>query len=747
ATVEIDYDEQRGPELLRAARDRAYALSRPARRRPRRFEVAVAHAVNGRARLEVAGATPTELARLSAWINERHRGVLSAAPGASSIVVRSSRGERPAEIAGELAELDPSELPRPPPAEESPWPALCFDALVLLAARRRIVPRSVLAIAIAISAEPTARRAVRAVEERRLSVDVLDLAAIVVSVAAGAPGTAALITLLLAAGDFVLHLTKRRAHGALAGAIKLEVPTAWLLRRDGQTERVSTASLRVGDRIVCDLGGRLPVDGVVASGAATIDTKALTGESTPRTCRPGDPVMASSVVVEGSVVVEVRRVGRDTTAGRIVQILKSAGEKPTYLQREAERVADRLVVPTLGLAGSAALLASELDRLTSVLITDFGTGIRISVPTSALAAMTVATRAGVLVKGGEFLERLARADAVVFDKTGTLTSGTPRVVDVVAIDGFDPSRAIALAAAVETRQRHPVAEALRAHTRARSIPVPHAEVRDQRYAVGQGLVARCGRHEVTVGGARLMTAKGVDLDGVRSALRRHERSSVSSLLIAIDGRLAALLGYADTVRPESRSVIRALAANGRRRIVLMSGDASGPAAEIGRRLGVDEVYSELLPHEKAEHVRRLQRAGRIVAMVGDGINDAPALALADIGISLTGGTDVALDAADVVLLHGGLSKLPAAFRIADDAMRAVRTGLGIVIVPNALAIVLGAVGVIGPGAATLLNNGSTVVAAIAALSPTLRLRTPEGRRDRADAGRPLGAAGARARVI
>ncbi|MBX3216050.1 MAG: cadmium-translocating P-type ATPase [Labilithrix sp.] len=735
ATIEVDHDERAGPELLRAARDRARVLASDERRRPARFIASVAHAVTGRARLEIAGATPADLARLCRWIGERHHGVLSAAPGASSIVVRAARGERvPASLARELSEVDPSELPPPPPpVEESPWPALCFDAVVLLATRRALVPRSVLTLAIAISAGPTARRAARAAVERRLNVDVLDLLAIAVSVAAGAPGTAALITLLLAAGDLVLHLTKRRAHSALAGAIKLEVPTAWLLRPDGATERVSTASLRAGDHILCDLGGRLPVDGVIESGVATIDTKALTGESTPRTCRAGDPVMASSVVVEGSIVVGVRRVGRDTTAGRIVRILESAGEKPTYLQREAERVADRLVAPTLGLAGTAALLTSELDRLTSVLITDFGTGLRISVPTNALAAMTVATRDGVLVKGGEFLERLARADAVVFDKTGTLTSGAPRVVDVVTVDGFDPTRAIALAAAVETRQRHPVAEALRAHTRAQAIVVPHAEVRDQRYAVGQGLVARCGRHEVAVGGARLMSARGVELEGVRDALRRHERASVSSLLIAIDGRLAALLAYADTVRPESRSVIRALAANGRRRIVLMSGDASGPAAEIGRHLGVDEVYSELLPHEKAEHVRRLQRAGRIVAMVGDGINDAPALALADIGISLTGSTDVALDAADVVLLRGGLSKLPTAFRIADDAMRAVRVGLGIVIVPNALAIVLGAVGVIGPGVATVLNNGSTVVAAMAALSPTLR-RAPEGpgapRRDR-----------------
>lgn len=725
ATLDVAYARERAPgALARAARDYAFVLEqeRAASDAPRpNGPPEIVHAIEGRARLSIAGASANALSRLSSWLAEQP-GVLSASPTPRSIVVRWERGKSSAEaLTRAILASDPSDWPRAPRhGDTSPWPMLLFDAVVLAIARARLLPAPGVNALVALTAAPTARRALAALRERRVGVDVLDLLAIAASLAMGKPATAALITSLLAAGDSVLYLTKRRAHGALVGAMKLEVPTAWRVRADGRTESVPTKRLRAGDRIVCELGGRVPADGVVESGEAMLDTKALTGESVPRMRRVGDAVMASSVVTEGSVVVEVTRVGRDTTAGRVVQILESAGEKPTTLQRHAERIADRLVAPTLALAGGAGLLTAEIDRVTSVLITDFGTGIRISVPTSALAAMTLATREGVLFKGGHFLERLAHADAIIFDKTGTVTSGTPRILEVVPMPGFDPREVIALATAAEARQAHPVAEALRAYSAAEGIAVPDADVHDQRFAVGQGLVARCGPHEIAVGGERLMASREVDTTAARGCLERHERASASSLLIAIDGRLAAVLGYADALRPESPSVIRALQARGRRRIALMSGDASGPAEEIGRRLGVDEVFSKLLPHEKADHVRRLQREGRTVAMVGDGINDAPALALADVGISLTGGTDIALDAADVVLLSGGLARLPDAFRMADQAMRSVRAGLGIVIAPNALAIVLGALGLIGPGAATALNNGSTVVAALAALAPLLR---------------------------
>ena len=314
-------------------------------------------------------------------------------------------------------------------------------------------------------------------------------------------------------------------------------------------------------------------------------------------------------------------------------------------------------------------------------------------------------------------------DAIVFDKTGTLTSGTPDIFEAVAIGGMPVREAIAFAAAAEARQGHPVAEAVLRHAAKLGLEVPEAEVGSERYTIGAGIVARVAGREVHVGSLRLMKREGVALGGaVEEVLERHRRDGASSLLVAVDGRLEAVLAYADEPRPESRAVVEALKAGGRREVILMSGDAAGPVAAVAARVGVDRAMGELLPEDKAHHVKALQREGKTVAMIGDGINDAPALAVADVGVSLEGGTDVALETADVVLLEGGLSRLPEAFAAADRAMAHVHRGLGLVIVPNAIAIALGAAGLITPGVAAAVNNGSTIVAAMAGLAPLLRPR-------------------------
>jgi Cu2+-exporting ATPase len=414
-------------------------------------------------------------------------------------------------------------------------------------------------------------------------------------------------------------------------------------------------------------------------------------------------------------------VGTDTTAAKIVQILEGAGAKPMTLQRETERIADKLVLPTFGVAGAAAFLGGQINRMTSVLITDFGTGIRIAVPTAALAAMTAAARDGVLVKGGQYLERMSKVDAIVFDKTGTLTGGAPEVFEVVSTGELPLREALALAAAAEARQGHPVAEAVRRHAARMGLAVPEAELGSETYTIGAGLSARVSGHTVIVGSLRLMRRDGIAVRGVaEQVIGRHRDAGASSLCVAVDGRLEAVIGYADEPRPESREVVAALKAGGRRQVILMSGDAAGPVAAIAARVGVDRAFPELLPEDKASRIKALQREGKTVAMIGDGINDAPALAVADVGISLEGGTDVALETADVVLLDGGLCKLPEAFATADRAMRHVQRGLGLVIVPNAIAIALGAAGLITPGFAAAVNNGSTIVAALAGLEPLLR---------------------------
>jgi Cu2+-exporting ATPase len=465
----------------------------------------------------------------------------------------------------------------------------------------------------------------------------------------------------------------------------------------------------------------VPADGRIVSGTLAVDEKALTGESLPRDKGVGEGVMAASVAVVGQAVVEVERAGGDTVAARIVRILEGAGTKPMTLQKNAERYADRLVLPTFAAAGGAYALSGVVDRLTSVLITDFGTGVRVAVPTAALAAMALAAREGVLVKGATFLERLTEADTVVFDKTGTLTRGVPEVVRVERLDDdFPDEEIIGYVAAAESNQSHPIADAIRRHAEAVGAPRWTAEPESETYRIGLGLEARVRGRRVYVGNARMLRELGVDPAPAQRALDDLAREGCSGVIAAIDGRLAAVVGYADAPRPESADVVRALRAGGRRRVVLLSGDARAPVEAMARIVGIDDAIAEVLPEQKAEVVRRLKSEGRRVAMVGDGINDAPALAVADVGISLHGGTDVALETADVVLLEGGLERLPRIFEVADDALSRVKQVLGVVLVPNALAIAAGALGFLTPAVAAMINNGSTVVAAAHAVAPLLR---------------------------
>jgi heavy metal translocating P-type ATPase len=722
--LDVRYREARGDSgaFIRSLRDRIFTLTRPDA--PRGFRVELAHALDDRARLRLVGATDDEVLRLAAWLaGQPGIARANASPASRSVVVVFHPETTSAQLVlASIAEVDPAEWPAAPTApSRTGWRVAALNTVVFATAVAGILPVPAVSAAVALTAFPSAKRALRAARERRLSVDVLDLAAIGISLGTGQPQTAAFITWLLGIGDLVLERTADRARHAISKLMKLDATDAWRIRvGTEQVERVAPHKLSLRDRIVVETGGRVAADGIVLSGAALVDEKALTGESIPQERHKGDRVLAATVVLEGQIIVEVERAGRDTTAAKIVRILEGAGAKPMTLQRETEKIADRLVVPTFAVAGGAAAIASELDRMTSVLITDFGTGIRIVVPTSALTAMTLAARAGVLVKGAQYLERLAKADIVVFDKTGTLTGGEPEVFEVVAV-GRKPAReAMALAAAAEARQRHPVAEAIRRYATRASLDVREAVLGSEQYSVGLGLAARVGAHDVLVGGRRLMLARGIDIARARASFERHSASGVSSICVAVDGWLEAVIGYADEPRRESREVVTALKAGGRRRVLLMSGDARAPVEAIARAVGVDEAFGELLPEDKAKRVRELQRVGKVVAMVGDGINDAPALALADVGISLQGGTDVALETADVVLLDGGLLKLPDAFRVADDAMRHVRRGLGLVIAPNAIAIALGALGLLTPGAAALVNNGSTVVAALAAVAPLLR---------------------------
>ena len=356
-----------------------------------------------------------------------------------------------------------------------------------------------------------------------------------------------------------------------------------------------------------------------------------------------------------------------------------------------------------------------------MLITDFGTGIRIAVPTSALTAMALAAREGVLVKGAQYLERLAKTDVIVFDKTGTLTSGVPEVVEVVTARGVKESTLIELCASAEAKYDHPVARALTSYAKEQRIRLVAPEPGSEEYVVGLGMSARVRGRQVRVGRATWMESQRLNIGSAfHKHLSRFKKDRISSLCVAVDDKVVGLVAYSDGTRPESAAIVRRLRGNGRRKVVLLSGDSPEVVQSVARAVGIDEAVGGLLPEAKADYVRSMRAAGAVVAMVGDGINDAPALAAADVGISIAGSTDVALETADVVLLDGGLSRLERAFRIGDRAMSSVRQNLGVIIVPNAIAIALGAFGLITPPIAAIINNGATILAVLVGTVPLLK---------------------------
>ena len=722
--VEVRFRDGEQPpgRFVRSLRDWIFSATRPA---PTKHRVEIVHLLEGRARLRLVNVSEDDVQRIALHV-ATIPGVSRANPSPASrslLVAFDPKLTNARALIENIASSDASKWPPlPKPPARLGFATTAFNSAVLAASVSGIVPALPMSAAVAITAIPSARRTLRALRQRRLSVDLLDVVAIGISLGTGQPATAALITWLLGIGDVILEKASDTARSAIAKVLKLDAVDAFVVR-DGVTKKIAAKSLRVGDVIVVEAGGCVAADGVVTSGVALVDEKALTGESTPRAKKKGDRVLAATVVVDGEIFVEVDRIGRDTTAAKIVQILEGAGAKPMTLQRDTEAIADRLVLPTFGVAGGAMMLSGAVERATSVLITDFGTGIRIAVPINALTAITVAARDGVLVKGGQYLERLSKVDTIVFDKTGTLTGGTPQVFEVVPTTDVSLADVARFAASTEARQRHPVAEAIRRFAARAKLDVPEADLGSSAYSVGFGVTARVLGREVAVGGTRFLKGRGVSLDRAAPIVERHQHAGASSVLVAFDDELVGVIGYADEPRKESAGVVEALKQNGRRQVVLMSGDARAPVQGAARAVGVDRAFWELLPEDKAERVRELQREGRIVAMVGDGINDAPALAVADVGISLEGGTDVALETADVVLLEGGLQKLPAAFAVADRAMYRVRRGLGLVVAPNAVAIALGAFGLISPGAAAIINNGSTLVAALAGVAPLLDPRS------------------------
>jgi heavy metal translocating P-type ATPase len=572
------------------------------------------------------------------------------------------------------------------------------------------------------NAFPIARRAWGVwSRERRLNVDTLDTLAIAASIGQGSLMTGAVITWLIRLGDWIRDLTAAGSKRAVSELLEFRHRRAWLVR-GGAVVAVPASELAVGDVVVVYHGEMIPVDGEIIDGRALIDQKTITGESLPVARALGEAAYAATIVREGQLRVRAIRVGSGTTAGQIAQLVESAPSGDTRMQNHAERFADRLVVPTLSLAVGVAAVTSDFNRFLSLVIIDYGTGIRVAAPTSVLASMTHAARAGILIKSGGHMERLATIDTIVFDKTGTLTYGIPAVRDVVSYrNTLAPDHVLAVAVAAETRLKHPVAEAIRMRAHEHALAIPDCE--EATYHVGLGVESQVNGWCVHVGSERFLRQNGIGIEPAAGDKAALEARGESCAYVAIDGVLAGLVVYADQVRPEAPEVIRTLHAMGVRNTIMLTGDNGVVASAVRRRLGLTGHLADLLPADKVDAIRDLQRDGKLVAMVGDGINDSPALSYADVGIAMKHGADITHESAAVVLMEDSLWKLVKAIEISRGAVGLIKQNYAVVAAMNTAALGLALPGgLVSPEVTALISNGSAILASMNGLRPILRDR-------------------------
>jgi heavy metal translocating P-type ATPase len=548
---------------------------------------------------------------------------------------------------------------------------------------------------------------------------VLDTLAISASMLQGNPLAGCIVTWLIKLGDMIRDLTAAGQKRAISELLEFQTKHAWVLR-DGNVVQIPAAELAEGDHVVVYPGEMIPVDGEIIDGHATIDQKTITGEGLPVNRTVGETAFAATVIREGQITVRALRVGSATTAGQIVHLVESAPIGDTRMQNHAERFADRLVAPTLGLAVGTAALTGDFNRFLSLVIVDYGTGIRVAAPTSVLSSMTHAARAGIIIKSGGHMEKLADIDTIVFDKTGTLTHGTPAVIDVLSYqDTITPGHLLGLAAAAETKLQHPVAEALR--SRARQLQVNIPECNETTYRLGLGVEGQVNGYYLHVGNQRFMRQSDIATDKSASDRAALDERGYSCLYIAVDGQLAGLVPYSDEIRTESRPVIQRLHEMGIAHTIMLTGDNGTVARAVCRNIGLTEHFADMLPSDKASVIQELQRQGRRVAMVGDGINDSPALSFADVGIAMKHGAEVTHESADVILMEDSLWKLVKAVEISQGAVRLIKQNYAIVAGLNSLALGLALPGgLITPEVTALISNGSAILASMNGIRPILR---------------------------
>jgi Cd2+/Zn2+-exporting ATPase/Cu+-exporting ATPase len=551
-------------------------------------------------------------------------------------------------------------------------------------------------VATLVGGYPIFKEAIANVLARRMTMELSMTIALAAALAIGEFFTALVIVLFVLIAEVLEGLTVGRGRRAIKDLLDL-LPRQAVVRRDGGTYEVGAAQIRVGDIVLVKPGARVPVDGVVVAGNSFVDQAPITGESLPVEKLPGSQVYAGTINQSGVIEVRTEGIGRDTAFGKIIEAVERAEQSRAPIQKTADRLAGYLVYFALGCAALTFLFTRDVRSTISVVIVAGACGIAAGTPLAVLGAIGRAARQGAIIKGGLFLETLGTVDTVVLDKTGTLTLGNPEVTGVLPCAGVAPESVVRAAAVAESRSEHPLAKAVLRKAAAMSLPVREPERFD--YFPGKGIACSLDGEQIVVGNRGFLAERQVDLSSSPSA------SGASEMLIARNGRLLGSLYIEDALRAEAVQAIAALRRMGLRS-VLLTGDTATIAKVVGTRLGLDEVYAELLPDEKVAKINALRAAGRRVAMVGDGINDAPALTEANVGVAMGSGTDVARESADVVLLGNDLVKFVETLQIARRCRRIIWFNFAGTLFVDSLGMALAASGMLNPLFAAFIHVSS-----------------------------------------
>lgn len=554
---------------------------------------------------------------------------------------------------------------------------------------------------------PFLRKGLHCLRQRRIKVELLDALSIGISACRRDFGTAGAVMFLLELGELLEDWTRKKSMADLAESLSLHVDRVWLQTPAGEV-LTPIAQVRPGDRVVIRAGGVIPVDGVLAEGEATVNQASLTGEPVPVPKRPGGAVYAGTVVEEGECVIEVRQASGQSRYDQIVTMIERSEQMKSAAEAKASGLADKLVPYTFAGSLLGFVLTRSVTRALSVLMVDFSCALKLAMPLAVLSAMREAGREHITVKGGKFLEAVAGADTIVFDKTGTLTHACPRVVQVVPFGGRDEAEMLRLAACLEEHFPHSMANAVVAEAKRRGLT--HEEYHSKvEYLVAHGIASAVDGEQVRIGSAHfIFEDEGVQIPTEEQARFDALPSEYSQLYLAIDGELAAVLCISDPLREEAHSVLEALRGLGLHHTVMLTGDSPRTAAAIASQAGVDEFRAGVLPADKADYVAALRRQGHTVLMVGDGINDSPALSEADAGIAISDGAAIAREIADITIAADSLWELVRLRQLAMALMTRIHANYRFVIGFNGVLIALGMAGVLPPAASAMLHNLSTL---------------------------------------